>query len=151
MELPFPVAVKAGLYETYASSVLTLNFLGDLVDGIFAPETPQEREDAKNMLSWPIGVGATFVWLVEISAPVGIILVVIALISVNLWVVNLLPIPALDGGRIVTTTFYSIIVRHNREWVEKFLKFEKYFHAFGFIFLMILTLYVAWLDISRFF
>ena len=51
MELPFPVALKAGLYETYASSVLTLNFLGDLVDGIFDPETPQEREDAKNMLS----------------------------------------------------------------------------------------------------
>lgn len=151
VELPFWRAVQAGAYETYNSSILTLIFLKDLVHGIFAPDTPEEREDAKNMLSGPIGVGATFVWLVEISAPVGLILVVIALISINLGVVNLLPIPALDGGRIVTTTFYSLIVRHNKEWVEKFLQFEKYFHAFGFLLLMALTIYVAGLDISRFF
>jgi regulator of sigma E protease len=85
------------------------------------------------------------------SASAGLILVVIALISINLGVVNILPIPALDGGRIVTTTFYSLIVRHNKESVEKFLTFEKYFHAFGFLFLMALTIYVAGLDISRFF
>jgi regulator of sigma E protease len=103
------------------------------------------------MLSWPIWVGATFVWLVEISAPVSIVLVIIALISVNLWVFNLLPIPALDGGRIVTTTIYSLTVQFFERWSHQFMRFEKYFHAIGFILLMILTLYVAWLDISRFF
>jgi membrane-associated protease RseP (regulator of RpoE activity) len=32
----------------------------------------------------------------------------IALISINLGVINILPFPALDGGRIVTTTLYLI-------------------------------------------
>ncbi|MFZ2256474.1 MAG: hypothetical protein WAW59_06610 [Patescibacteria group bacterium] len=54
-------AIQAGAYETYNSSILTLVFLKDLVHGIFAPDTPEEREDAKNMLAGPIGVGATFV------------------------------------------------------------------------------------------
>ena len=137
--------------ETYNTSVMTLSFLGKLVQWIFAPDTAEDREDAKNMLSWPIWVGATFVWLVEISAPVSIVLVIIALISVNLWVFNLLPIPALDGGRIVTTTIYSLTVQFFERWSHQFMRFEKYFHAIGFILLMILTLYVAWLDISRFF
>jgi regulator of sigma E protease len=146
-----PEAILHGARETYYSSVLTLDFLSTMLHGIFVPDNATEREEAKSMLSWPIGVGATFVWLVEISAPVSLVLIVIALISVNLWVVNLLPIPALDGGRIVTTTLYSLIVRYFQRGVEVFLQFEKYFHTIGFILLLLLTLYVAGLDISRFF
>lgn len=151
LKLPFFDAVKMAGKETYASSVMTFSFLGKLIQGIFAPATEREHEDAKAMLSWPIGVWATFVWLVEISAPVSLIFIVIALISVNLWVFNLLPIPALDGGRMVTTTLYSLVVRYRHAGVEKFLQFEKYFHAFWFVLLLVLTLYVAGLDISRFF
>lgn len=147
----FGEAIIMWARETYNTSVMTLSFLWKLVQWIFAPETPQDREDAKNMLAGPIWVGATFVWLVEIAAPISIILVIIALISVNLGVFNLLPIPALDGWRIVTTTLYSLIVRYFQAGIHRFLQFERYFHAIGFILLMILTLYVAWLDISRFF
>ena len=49
--------------------------------------------------------------MVETSASLSLIAIVVALISINLGVVNLLPFPALDGGRIVTTTLYSVIVR----------------------------------------
>lgn len=151
LDLDLYSASIMGVRETYNSSILTLVFLRDLIHGVFVPDTPEERELAKNMLAWPIGVGATFVWLVEASASIGLIFVIIALISINLGVVNLLPIPALDGGRIVTTTLYSMIVRFFHSWIDRFLQFEKYFHTFGFILLMILTIYIAWLDISRFF
>jgi membrane-associated protease RseP (regulator of RpoE activity) len=65
--------------------------------------------------------------------------------------VNLLPIPALDGGRIVTTTLYSIIVRFFHGGKDRFLQIEKYFHSIGFLLLLLLTVYVAGVDISRFF
>jgi regulator of sigma E protease len=149
--LPLDEALVMWVRETYVTSVMTLSFLWQLVQWIFAPEVPQDRVDAKNMLSWPIWVWATFVWLVEVSAPISVILVIIALISVNLWVFNLLPIPALDGWRVVTTTLYSLVVRFFHSGVDRFMQFERYFHAVGFILLMVLTLYVAGLDISRFF
>jgi regulator of sigma E protease len=115
-----------------------------------APAVPEEREQAKEMLSWPIGAGKLFVWLVEVNAPITIILIVIALLSINLWVLNLLPFPALDGGRIVTTTLYSVFSFFPRSQA-RFLQFEKLLHAAWFILLLILMIYVAWLDIGRFF
>lgn len=144
-------ALSQWIHETYASSILTLNFLWKMLHGIFVPNNPIEYQEAKNMLSWPIGVWATFVGLVEMSAPIWLIWVVIALISVNLWVINLLPIPALDGWRIVTTSLYSLFVWCFGARKTQFLQWEKYFHAGGFILLLLLTLYVAGLDISRFF
>jgi regulator of sigma E protease len=121
-----------------------------MVHGLLAPTTPEEREDAKNMLSWPIGVWHTFVSLVENKASLQIICIIIALLSINLWVINLLPFPALDGGRFLTTTFYSFLGLFGKGKIL-FLKIEKYFHAIGFILLLILMIYVAGIDISRFF
>ena len=73
-----------------------------------SPKNDAEREEAKSMLAGPIGLGSTFVSIVENHVPLNIILVMIALLSINLGVVNILPFPALDGGRIVTTALYSI-------------------------------------------
>jgi regulator of sigma E protease len=150
IKVGFVDAVQLGLYETYYSSILTLRFLGDIVHGTFAPRDATEREEAKSMLSGPIGMGVTFVQLVEISAPASLIFLIIALLSINLWVVNLLPFPALDGGRIVSTTLYSITALFTKK-KETFFLLEKYFHASGFILLLILMVYVAGLDIGRFF
>jgi regulator of sigma E protease len=136
--------------ETYYSSVLTLDFLGKVLKNLIAPATPLEREEAKEMLSGPIGAGSLFVGLVEISAPISLIFLIIALLSINLWVVNLMPFPALDGGRMVTTILYSIFSFFPRS-SGRFIVVEKYIHAIGFILLLGLMLYVAGLDIGRFF
>jgi regulator of sigma E protease len=149
-KLPLGESIVLWIKETYNGSVMTLVFLSDMLHGLIAPTTPEEREDAKNMLSWPIGVGHTFVALVENKAGVQVICIIIALLSINLWVINLLPFPALDGGRFITTTLYSFLWLFGK-WKTLFLKIEKYFHAIGFILLLILMLYVAGIDISRFF
>jgi hypothetical protein len=55
-----------------------------MVVGIFAPKTEMEHSEAKNMLAGPIGLGSTFVQIVEDSVPLSTILVMIALLSINL-------------------------------------------------------------------
>ena len=92
-----------------------------MVVGLFDPKNDKEHEEAKTMLAGPIGLGSTFVSIVENSVPLTIILVMIALLSINLGVVNILPFPALDGGRIVTTTLYSLFsyIPHGNRYFSK--------------------------------
>jgi regulator of sigma E protease len=75
---------------------------------------------------------------------------IIALLSINLWVLNILPFPALDGGRLVSTTIRSIIGLFYKK--TKTLDVIEYsLHAFGMIALLFLSLLIALLDISKFF
>jgi len=64
-----------------------------------------------------------------------------ALISINIGVMNLLPLPALDGGRLVFTAIEMVF----RKPVPK--KFEGYVHAAGFAALMIFMVVVSFSDI----
>ncbi len=73
-----------GARETLATTRLTLAFLSRMVVGIFAPKTEQEHIDAKSMLAGPIGLGSTFIAIVENSVPLATILVMVALLSINL-------------------------------------------------------------------
>lgn len=93
----------------------------------------------------------------EASGPVGIVkeignaaksgfvdlLYIVALITINLGLFNLLPIPALDGGRILFL-FLSIILR--REIPEKV---ESAFHATGMILLLLLMLFITFNDVLK--
>lgn len=69
----------------------------------------------------------------------------IALLSVNLGIINLLPIPALDGGRIVFLGYEAITRRKVNKRVENTL------HFVMFILLMGLFVFVAYNDILRLF
>ena len=143
-------AIRMGARETVATTRITLAFLSRMVVGLFAPKTETEHTEAKNMLAGPIGLGSTFVSIVENSVPLATILVMIALLSINLGVINILPFPALDGGRIVTTTLYSIFsyIPHGKQY---FARVEGMIHAIGFMLLLAFMLYVSGLDILRFF
>ncbi len=102
------------------------------------------------MLAGPIGLGSTFVQIVENHVPFETILVIIALLSINLGVINILPFPALDGGRIMTTSLYSIF-SYFPKGKQGFSKVEGIIHAGGFMVLLVFMLYVSGLDIARFF
>ena len=71
------------------------------------------------------------------------ILVMIVLITVNLGVVNLLPLPALDGGRLLFLIWEGV----TRRPVPA--KYEGYVHAAGFVLLLGLMVVVALNDVSR--
>ncbi len=145
-----PSSLVSWAKETYATSVLTLWFLGQIIQKTFVPKDDKERASARELLSGPVGVGTTFVNMVKAKVPISLIFLVIALLSVNLWVVNILPFPALDGGRIVTTTIFSILSYFPKA-SSAFAIFERMFHLIGFIFLLFLMLMITGIDISRLF
>lgn len=68
-----------------------------------------------------------------------------ALISINLAVVNILPIPALDGGRLIFVLFEAITKRRIPT------KYEGWIHTIGFMLLMVLMVVISIVDIKRFF
>jgi len=67
------------------------------------------------------------------------------LLSVNLGVINLLPLPALDGGRLVF--LFIEVIRRKPVPAEK----EGIVHLIGIILFFVLTILVLFNDISRFF
>ncbi|MCK5731800.1 MAG: RIP metalloprotease RseP, partial [Tenericutes bacterium] len=69
----------------------------------------------------------------------------IGLLSVNLGIVNLLPIPALDGGRIVFLGYEAITKRKPNQKVENLL------HTLMFFLLMGLLVFITYNDILRLF
>lgn len=76
---------------------------------------------------------------------VGNILQMIILITVNLGVVNLLPLPALDGGRLLFLIWEGI----SRRPVPP--KYEGYVHAAGLVLLLGLMVVITFNDIVRIF
>ena len=70
-----------------------------------------------------------------------------AFIAVNLAVMNMLPIPALDGGRIFLLLVTALIEALIRKKLDP--KYESYIHAAGMILLLLLMAYVMFHDIFR--
>lgn len=141
-------AMHAAATETYGQSKLTLELLGNLVRKLVSPRTPTERTEATESLSGPIGIGNVFVDLVSMKVPASVILAIAALISINLGVFNLLPFPALDGGRFAFLTIHTILSKLSRGkygtvWIESKA------NLIGFALLMLASIFVAYQDIVR--
>lgn len=92
-------------------------------------------------LSGPVGVTAVMTQTVKMGFDV--FLKMLAFISINLGVMNLLPIPGLDGGRILFLTIESITRRPLNP------KVEGYINMAGIIFLLALMIYATGNDILR--
>lgn len=96
-----------------------------------------------NALSGPVGIYG----VVGQSVSYGLYSVVylIAYLSINVGVINIIPFPAFDGGRIL----FLIIEKIKGSPVNQ--KFENWCHTIGFALLMILILYVTINDIIKLF
>ena len=92
-------------------------------------------------LAGPIGIAGM---ATQVAAQ-GILplLIFASLININLGVLNLLPLPALDGGRIVFIVLEAIMGRPiNR-------KIEGYVHAAGMLMFLALFVFIAYHDVFR--
>ena len=96
-----------------------------------------------DMLNGPVGIYHN----VDTVVKTGIINLIgwTALLSVNLGLMNLLPITALDGGRILFVLYEAVF----RKPVNK--KAETYIIGAGAIFVIIIMILVTWNDIQRYF
>ena len=70
-------------------------------------------------------------------------------IAINLAVMNLLPIPALDGGRIVGVVITTAVEAVTRKKINP--KYEGYLHGAGMILLMALMAVIMFKDIFMLF
>lgn len=95
-----------------------------------------------NTLSGPVGIFN----VVSESAKAGFINIIylIGYLCVNVGVINLIPLPAFDGGRL----FFMIIEKITGKPVNT--KVENIIHSIGMIFLLLLMIIITWNDIVRF-
>jgi regulator of sigma E protease len=96
-----------------------------------------------NQLSGPVGIYS----IVDSQAEEGLeaILYLMAYLSINVGLINLLPLPAFDGGRIL----FLFIEKIFRKPVSK--KVEGIIHTIGFFLILALLAYVTFNDIFRLF
>ncbi|WP_017185270.1 RIP metalloprotease RseP [Alkalibacillus haloalkaliphilus] len=122
-----------GFTQTYDITVLIINALGQLVTG-------QLSIDA---LAGPVGIYTATDDVVQ----TGFLnfLMWTAMLSINLGIINLLPLPALDGGRLMFIGLEAI--RGKPVDPQK----EGVVHFIGFALLMLLMIVVTWNDIERLF
>lgn len=141
--------VKTGIFETVKYSGYVVEYwITTTLESLKMLVTGQIGMDS---MSGPVGIvdvvqntynqsrsgGAALVFLNMLN--------LLILLSANLGVMNLLPIPALDGGRLV---FLIVeIIRGRRVPPEK----EGYVHMIGMICLLLLMVFVMFNDIQRIF
>jgi regulator of sigma E protease len=133
VEKSFLGSVKLGFEQTIRMTKLVFVSLVQLITGQFSI----------NALSGPVGIYN----LTGEVAKSGVIslLGLTAALSVNLGLFNLLPIPALDGGRLM---FFLVEALRGKP-IDR--QKEGLVHFIGFALLMLLMLVVTWNDIKKFF
>lgn len=126
-------SVQHGGEQVWYWSTLIFKMLGKLVTGQFSIDA----------LSGPVGIYQ----VTDEVASYGIISLMnfAGMLSINLGIMNLLPIPALDGGRLLFIAIEAIRgkpVDRNKEGMVHFV---------GIMLLLLLMIAVTWNDIQRFF
>ena len=126
-------SMSKGVYETYNLSVKTFQFIGKMVTGNMGTEN----------LSGPIGIAQ----MAGNTAQAGFLpfMYLMALLSISLGVLNLLPIPVLDGGQL---TLLGIEAIRGKPLPEKV---ENYIYTGGILMVGALMIFAIFNDVSRFF
>ena len=133
--------IKYGTYQVVFVIRSTIKTLGMMISG----------QVSTGEIAGPVGIVNMVGEAVESSKPAGTFYVIMILInfsillSANLGVMNLLPIPALDGGRLVFLFIEAIMKRPISR--EK----EGIVHTIGFMLLMLLMVFVLFNDIKKLF
>jgi regulator of sigma E protease len=126
-------AIKIGGVHTYDMTMLTLEGLWSLVASI------GHGGDVLSSLAGPIGIAK----VVGQTSQYGLVAVLslVAILSINLAVFNALPLPALDGGRIIVVLLEGI----SRKRIP--YKYYSWVNVIGFAALMCLLIVVTVHDV----
>lgn len=129
--------VSLGLIKQF--TIATFQGLGTAISALFQGDTAKASEQ----VSGPVGIVA----VLKEGSLLGyqFILFVIAIISLSLAIMNVLPIPALDGGR-----FYVLLL--SRLFGRKLSQdMEERIVGWSFVFLLVLIVLITIVDVRRFF
>ncbi len=137
LKLPFHYALLEGVRTTYLFTKATAVGLGNFLWNVVTFKSDFSQ------VSGPVGIAS----IVGEASGLGIVylLSLVAVISINLAIINLVPFPALDGGRLLFVLIESITRRPINP------KFAIWANTAGFILLIILMIVVTGHDIFRLF
>jgi regulator of sigma E protease len=96
---------------------------------------------AADQVTGPVGIAYVTYRVVQINP--GYLLEMTALISLSLALMNVLPLPALDGGRLAFVAL-SALFRRNF-----YPKLERYIHQVGLLFFLLLFVLITYNDLTR--
>ncbi|MBI5466285.1 MAG: RIP metalloprotease RseP [Candidatus Kerfeldbacteria bacterium] len=133
---PWPQAVIRGVEQTwYLAREIVLAFIDLFRNLLVHQQVPKD-------IAGPVGIAVLTGQVVEL----GFIYVLqfAALLSLNLAIINILPFPALDGGRLLFVIIAKLRRKPNNEQIEALV------HNIGFALLMLLVLVVTYRDVLRF-
>lgn len=135
LKLPIHEALYAGALTTAAFTWATLTGLLDFFKNIFIGQADFSE------ISGPVGI----VSIVGDASELGFVslLSLVAIISINLAVINLLPFPALDGGRL----FFILIEAVKGSPIKPAI--TNTVNGIGFILLILLMVVVTYSDIAK--
>ena len=115
---------------------LIVRGLGDLVGGFVSNPT------AAPPASGPVGIAVSLADILLNAGPI-LLLYVAGILSVNLAVVNILPFPPLDGGRM------AVLIIKAAFGPRVSLRAERVTYAIGAVFLLVFVLWITGFDIAR--
>ncbi|HEU4830736.1 MAG TPA: M50 family metallopeptidase [Candidatus Saccharimonadales bacterium] len=144
-----------GVVSTAQFTWATLQGIGELLSNLaqgavlqFSPDANTRDEAAKDLkaagdsVAGPIGILGTIFPTASAAGPTQLLFLT-AVISLTLAVMNILPIPALDGGRWFTMALFKLF----RKDLTK--KREEAIQTTGFLILMGLIILVTFADVSK--
>ena len=136
VSFPWYLALWGGLKVTFNLTIQIIIALFHLFKGLIFQKALTVD------LTGPVGVAVMTHTMVELGFVY--VLQFAALISINLAIINFLPLPALDGGRVL----FLLIEKIKGKPVNQ--KIEAIVHNIGFAFLMVLMVLIIYRDIARF-
>ncbi len=136
---PPHIALWKGLERTGVSTYMTFSAFGQMITSLISGN----GMPAGLNVAGPVGIAEMTGKAFKIGFTT--LLVLMAMLSLNLGIINILPIPALDGGRIL----FLLIEKIKGSPVDA--KLEGYIHGISFFILIALMLLVTAKDILRFF
>lgn len=135
IKLPiFTSIVEGGRYTLFMMKEMTLG-LYDFFGNLFVGKANFSD------VSGPIGIAG----IVGGAASMGMtyLLMITALISINLGIINLIPFPALDGGRVLFVIIESILRKKIKPEIANWI------NTAGFVLLMLLMIIVTYKDLAK--
>jgi regulator of sigma E protease len=103
--------ILAGVAQTWIGTIDGFKQIGEILKSTLPTECDKR---ALNNLSGPAGVSKIGEQILKQGNPIEGYLTLVAAISLSLAIFNILPIPALDGGRWVIVTLNKLTGRRNR-------------------------------------
>ncbi|MCK5445155.1 MAG: site-2 protease family protein, partial [Rhodospirillaceae bacterium] len=124
-------AVLNGFTQTYAMTAQTLNVVGEIFEG----------DRSAKELGGVLAIAETSGRMAQVG--LAGFLTFMALLSVNLGLINLFPIPVLDGGHLV---FYAFEALRGRPLS---LRVQEYGFRLGLVLVLLLMIFATWNDVER--